>query len=75
MEPGHGDDAIYDLLARGLGYLESGEAEMRGFRHFEKEMARVVGVWNGKGRPEVALEAAFRGLPKVRLQCLSLLEG
>lgn len=74
MEPGHGDDAIYDLLARGLGYLEREEAGMRGLRHFERELARVVGVWNGKGRPEVALEAGFRGLPKVRRQCLELLE-
>lgn len=75
MEPGHGDDAIYDLLGRGLGYLEREEAELRGFRHFEQELAKVMGVWNGKGRPEVALEVAFHGLPRVRRQCLDLLGG
>ncbi|SHJ61864.1 DNA repair protein RecO (recombination protein O) [Rubritalea squalenifaciens DSM 18772] len=73
MEPGHGEDGIYDLLERGLNYLDQQEAEMRALLHFERELAKLLGVWSGKGRPEVALQMAFQKLPASRQQCVDLL--
>lgn len=73
MEPGHGEDGIYDLLERGLDYLDKNPADLRGMRHFERELAKLLGVWSGRGRTEVALQLAFHKLPEGRQQCLDLL--
>lgn len=75
MEVGASDDLIYDLLRRGLDYLENQPADSRAMEHFEKELARLTGVWDGRRRPYLALESAFGALPAIRQQCVEYFEG
>ncbi len=70
MEEGIGDDAIFDLLQRALNYVNTQGADRRGFDHFEKQLAKCTGVWDGKRRANLALEDAFGKLPLIRKQCV-----
>jgi DNA repair protein RecO (recombination protein O) len=64
---------LYDLLQRGLGYLGENGADRRGVLHFERELARLLGVGHQRLSPATALERAFGGLPRGRKTCLDLL--
>ena len=73
LEPGLCDDEVFDLLRRGLDYLNTKGGTMRAFEHFENELAKLTGVWDGKRLSYLALEDAFGGLPRMRAQCKELL--
>ncbi|MGJ8672067.1 DNA repair protein RecO [Rubritalea sp.] len=74
MEGGHSEDAVFDLLSRGMNFLNTKGSSLRALEHFENELAKMVGVWDGKRRGNLALEDAFGRLPVSRLQCLELLK-
>jgi DNA repair protein RecO (recombination protein O) len=73
MEAGHCDDALFDLLKRAIGYLNSEGAGIRALEHFERELAKLSGVWDGRGLAHLAIEDAFGRLPTSRVQCIELL--
>jgi DNA repair protein RecO (recombination protein O) len=74
LEEGHSDDAVFDLLKRAMHYLNTQGGTMRALEHFENELAKMTGVWDGKRRANLALEDAFGRLPLSRSQCVDLLE-
>lgn len=74
IEAGHSDESMFDLLRRGLNYLDREGAGKRALEHFENELARMTGVWDGKRASYLAIEDAFGRLPKTRRQCLELLD-
>lgn len=43
-EPHAAAPELYSLLARGLGYLREGRLNEKGVRHFERELARLLGI-------------------------------
>lgn len=61
------------LLQRGLAYLEGGEATHRVMQHYERELARLLGIAQEGQNAAAALERAFGSLPKARLNCLAIL--
>ena len=69
-EPDHPVPDLYDLLARGLGYLVEQGADQRGVLHFEHELARLSGVAHDRSSAFIALEQAFGSLPKSRSSCM-----
>ncbi|WP_018968745.1 DNA repair protein RecO [Rubritalea marina] len=69
LEEGVCDDAIFDLLKRALAYVSVEEANLKAFDHFEKQLAKCTGVWDGRRRANLALEDAFGKLPILRKQC------
>ncbi len=73
MEAGEADDDVYGLLVRGYKYLSESTVEWRAITHFEKELAALLGVWDGKCAPHLALRKAFGGLPRSRSTCEELL--
>lgn len=73
LEPGQCDDEAFDLLKRALNYLNATGGNMRALEHFENELAKLTGVWDGKRRSNLALEDAFGRLPVIRSQCKELL--
>lgn len=74
MEDGHAEDDVFSLLVRAYSYLTEQEAEKKAVTHFEKELAKVLGVWDGGDSAEKSIRRAFGGLPKNRETCLGLFE-
>lgn len=72
MEAGEVDDNVYGLLVRAYAYLTEGTVEWRAVVHFEKELARLLGVWDGESAPHLALKKAFGSLPRSRSTCEEL---
>ncbi len=70
LEPDHGEDELFDLLRRGLDFLVREGASLRGMRHFEKEVARMLGLGGGGA---IAIEGTYGNLPRSRESCLDLL--
>jgi len=74
MESGEVDDDVYGLLVRAFAYLTEKAAEKRALIHFEKELAKLLGVWDGKSQPSLSIKKAFGKLPQNRSVCEELLE-
>lgn len=57
---------FFDLLRRGLDYLAREGASKKAMIHFERELARLLGVARENGDPADALRAALGDLPAMR---------
>jgi DNA repair protein RecO (recombination protein O) len=73
VEPDHPVPELYDLLQRALNYVGENGADRRGVYHYEKELARMLGVQHGQVTADVSLEHAFGALPQGRASCLEML--
>jgi len=73
MEAGSIDDDVFGLLVRALNYLKTQNAEKKGFIHFEKELSKLLGVWDGVSYPHVCIRSAVGGLPRNRESSFNLL--
>lgn len=73
MEFGQSDDEAFDLLRRAFNFLNTKGASRRALEHFENELAKMNGVWDGRRRSNLALEDAFGRLPQCRTECLERL--
>ncbi len=73
MEAGQSAEELYDLLQRGLGYLENGEANLRAFHFYEKEVARGLGVYEEGVSTQTCIQRAYGQLPRTRQACYDLL--
>ncbi|MGC6426746.1 MAG: DNA repair protein RecO [Akkermansiaceae bacterium] len=70
LEPNHPVPEMWDLLQRGLSYLQDRGADRRGLLHFEKEISRLLGL----GQPaQTSLIQLYGRLPSSRDHCLDLL--
>lgn len=74
MEAGEVEDDVYGLLVRAYHYLAENRVEWKAVVHFEKELAILLGVWDGMSHPHLCLRRAFGGLPKVRESCEELFQ-
>jgi len=74
-ERDHPEPEMADLLRRGLDYLATAGADLRAVRHFEYQLATLLGL-SAKGRTDAALamEGAFGKLPATRRACLTELK-
>jgi hypothetical protein len=74
MEAGEADDDAYGLLVRAYRYLTEKPVEWKAVIHFEKELAVLLGVWDGRSHSQAhqCLRRAFGGLPKSRETCEGL---
>lgn len=74
VERDHPEPELADLLRRGLGYLAEHGADTKAVKHFERELARLLGLAQERMDPAAALEAAFGRLPAARQSCLDTLD-
>jgi DNA repair protein RecO (recombination protein O) len=68
-------EAIHDLLRRGLNWLCGSEPTLKGVLHFERELAKALGLW-AEGEPAPAIRAIqdyCHHLPEQRLTLLERL--
>ncbi len=67
-------DELADLLDRGLDYLDTHEADLRGLLHFEKELARFLGVFEPGIEPHRSLAQHCGGIPPQRSDLMERLK-
>ncbi len=73
VEREHPVPELFDLLRRALGYLVKFPADRRALLHYERQLAELLGVGHEGLNAGAALERACGGLPRARMECLSLL--
>lgn len=72
VEPGHADALLHDLLRRGLDHLDVEEPSLKALRHFERQLAEILGV-SGVGSGEDALRGHIGKLPGARMEIMERL--
>lgn len=73
VEPEHADPALHDLLGRALDHLTAAGPSLRAMRHFERELARLLGVAHETVPPEALLRRHLGCLPDSRDALMLLL--
>lgn len=69
----HPSPELFDLLQRALHYLNTKEPDQRGVEHFEKELARLLGIQRPDISAAAAIGRAYHGLPDARRKVMELL--
>jgi DNA repair protein RecO (recombination protein O) len=64
---------LYDLLKRGLDFLDANDPDSRAILHFERELARAIGVEKGGPSPIEAIRALFHRIPGTRTELLEMM--
>ncbi|GAA5129516.1 DNA repair protein RecO [Luteolibacter yonseiensis] len=73
VEPEHSEPELHDLLRRALDHLDAAPASLRALRHFETELARLLGVSHERSPAEISLRDALGTLPASRKELLERL--
>ncbi len=64
---------LYDLLRRALAHLGEKSASQSALLHFERELARMLGIQNPAVPPIVAIGRAYHRIPSARPGILQIL--
>ncbi len=66
VEPEHSDPGLHDLLERALNHIDTSPPSLRALRHFESELARILGVSPSQGDASNSLRDTLGKLPHSR---------
>ncbi len=66
VEPEHPEPELHDLLKRALDHLSHQPPTLRALRHFETELARLLGVSHSQQPADISLLNALGTLPASR---------
>ncbi len=66
VEPEHPDPELHDLLNRLLDHLDKTEPGIRALRHFESELAKMLGVSHHRQSADLSLRDSLGKLPASR---------
>lgn len=66
VELEHPEPELYGLLQRALDHVAAAAASLRALRHFEAELARMLGVAHATRAAELCLQDALGSLPATR---------
>ena len=70
VEPEHPDPDLHDLLQRALDHIDAAPASLRALRHFESELARLLGVSQIQSDASISLRDALGTLPASRTELI-----
>jgi DNA repair protein RecO (recombination protein O) len=73
VEPEHAEPELHDLLRRALDHLDAKPASLKALRHFETELARLLGVSHERNPAEASLRDALGTLPSSRKELVERL--
>lgn len=73
VEPEHPEPGLFDLLQRALDHIDLSPASLRALRHFETELARLLGVSQIRSDASVSLRDALGTLPASRNELIERL--
>lgn len=66
---------LYDLLSRGLDYLGNNQPNLRALLHYEKELAKALGIHDPDSPAAQTLAGLYHRLPKSRAELFALLQS
>lgn len=66
VEPEHPDPQLHGLLGRALDHIDAAGPSLRAFRHYERELARLLGVSHHQQEADLSLRDALGSLPASR---------
>jgi DNA repair protein RecO (recombination protein O) len=75
VETDHPVPELHDLLVRALNHIDSAEPTLRSLRHFESELARLLGITHHLWQADDSLRAALGKLPPSREQLVERLSS
>lgn len=75
VEREHAEPELHDLLRRGLDHLAKEPATRKALLHYERELARLLGIGHDGQNAAAALERAFGRIPRSRQDCLGILNN
>lgn len=75
LEPLHPTPEVFDLLRRALLFLQKKMPTRRAIEHFEKELAKALGIYDPKRPALVALQELLHELPRSREKVMKQVEG
>jgi DNA repair protein RecO (recombination protein O) len=73
VEPEHPEPELHNLLKRALDHLDTTSPGLRALRHFETELARLLGVLHSQHPAEACLRDALGALPASRSELIERL--
>ncbi len=73
VEPEHPDPGLHDLLKRALDHLDVNPPGLRAMRHYETELARLLGITHHQCPAERSLRDALGTLPASRSELIERL--
>lgn len=73
MEPEHPEPGIHDLLVRALDYVDQHDPGTRALHHYERELARLLGIFQAQRQAHLSLQDALGPLPSSRRELLEML--
>jgi DNA repair protein RecO (recombination protein O) len=73
VEPEHPEPELYDLLKRALDHVDASPPSLRALRHFESELARLLGVSHHQHAAEFSLRETLGVLPAGRSELVERL--
>ena len=73
VEPEHPEPELHDLLARALDHIAIAGPSLRALRHFERELARLLGISNHQCQADLSLRDVLGSLPASREELLERL--
>ncbi len=75
VEPEHPDPGLHDLLKRALDHLDAAPPSLRALRHYETELARLLGVTHHQSPADLSLRDALGSLPASRAELIERLSS
>lgn len=75
IERDHPEPDLADLLRRGLDHVAEQGASLRAMRHFERELAKNLGILAGDRQADIALRETLGSLPPQRAQLIERLSA
>jgi DNA repair protein RecO (recombination protein O) len=73
VEPEHPEPELHHLLARALDHIDTAGASLRALRHFEREVARLLGISHHQHDADLSLRDVIGALPATRGELLERL--
>ena len=73
VEPEHPEPELHDLLARALDHLDTAGPSLRALRHYERELARMLGIFHHQHDADLSLRDVLGTLPASRGELLERL--
>ncbi len=73
VESEHPDPPLHDLLLRALDHIDTAEPTLRALRHFESELARLLGIAHHQRLADACLRETLGSLPSTRNELLDRL--
>lgn len=75
VEPEHPEPELHDLLKRALDHVDATPPSLRALRHFESELARLLGVSHHQHAAEFSLRETLGTLPLGRSELMERLSS